>query len=92
MRSAAPRLESLPVDLSPFWRCAAATRLQHRAAGVDVSHHSHAARAGTKMADFRKLLVDGTPDNIQQLGHAVEDFAKQFPTIGFDKAEMRYTH
>lgn len=46
--------------------------------------------AGTKMADFRKLLADGTPENILQLSHDVEEFAKQFPTIGFEKSKMRY--
>jgi glycine hydroxymethyltransferase len=43
------------------------------------------------MKDFKKMLETDTPQVIQQLSHDVEDFAKQFPTIGFDKAEMRYT-
>jgi hypothetical protein len=31
-----------------------------------------------------------TPAPVKELGEAVEDFAKQFPTIGFEKGTMRY--
>ena len=42
------------------------------------------------MSDFRKLLADGVPQSIEKLRGSVEDFAKQFATIGFEKETMRY--
>lgn len=46
---------------------------------------------GPKMADFRALLSAEMPESIVELTKDVEDFAKQFPTVGFEKATMRYT-
>lgn len=46
--------------------------------------------AGTKMSDFRKLVNADLPAPIAALASDVEEFAKQFPTIGFEKASMRY--
>lgn len=43
------------------------------------------------MADFKKLFDDGLPQPVQQLGDEVAEFAKQFPTVGFEKSSMRYT-
>jgi glycine hydroxymethyltransferase len=42
------------------------------------------------MADFRALLSAEVPESIVELSKNVEDFAKQFPTVGFEKADMRY--
>ena len=46
---------------------------------------------GPKLKDFRKALEGEPPQEILDLKRDVEDFAKQFPTIGFDKGQMRYT-
>lgn len=43
------------------------------------------------MSDFRALLSAELPVDVVDLGKDVEDFAKQFPTVGFEKATMRYT-
>jgi glycine hydroxymethyltransferase len=45
---------------------------------------------GKKMSDFRALLSAELPESITSLAKDVESFAKQFPTIGFEKATMRY--
>lgn len=42
------------------------------------------------MSDFRALLSAELPASIVELSKNVEDFAKQFPTVGFEKATMRY--
>lgn len=47
-------------------------------------------RAGPKMSEFRKHLASGTPQSIEKLRGDVEEFAKQFATIGFEKDSMRY--
>jgi glycine hydroxymethyltransferase len=43
------------------------------------------------MSDFRSLLSAEVPASILELSKEVEDFAKEFPTVGFEKATMRYT-
>lgn len=43
------------------------------------------------MVDFRALLSAEMPESIVELSKDVEDFAKQFPTVGFEKGTMRYT-
>lgn len=48
------------------------------------------AKTGTKLKDFKDALNKEVPAEILELKHDVEEFAKQFPTIGFEKAEMRY--
>ena len=45
---------------------------------------------GPKLKDFKAALEGEVPKEIQELRSDVEDFAKQFPTIGFDKGQMRY--
>ena len=47
-------------------------------------------KAGTKVKEFRDFVDASPPPAIAQLAADVESFAKQFPTIGFEKAEMRY--
>jgi len=42
------------------------------------------------MKDFKAALDNEVPQEIVQLREDVENFSKQFPTIGFDKASMRY--
>ena len=49
---------------------------------------------GPKMKEFREALADPAPGKfpeIDALKKDVEAFAAQFPTIGFDKAEGKYT-
>jgi len=49
---------------------------------------------GPKLKDFREALADapaGKFPEIDALRDQVEAFAAQFPTIGFDKAEGKYT-
>ncbi|XP_021747689.1 serine hydroxymethyltransferase, mitochondrial-like [Chenopodium quinoa] len=46
---------------------------------------------GTKLKDFVATLQSGTFDSeIAKLRHEVEEYAKQFPTIGFEKETMKY--
>ncbi len=45
---------------------------------------------GPKLKDFKAFLETNVPDEIAELRSEVETFAKQFPTIGFEKAAMRY--
>jgi len=47
-------------------------------------------QTGPKLKDFRAYLESETPPAIAELREDVEEFAKQFPTIGFEKASMRY--
>ena len=47
--------------------------------------------AGTKLKDF--LATQSAPhfqSEISKLRHDVEEYAKQFPTIGFEKETMKY--
>ena len=48
-------------------------------------------KPGTKLKDF--LAVQSAPhfqSEITKLRHEVEAYAKQFPTIGFEKESMKY--
>lgn len=42
------------------------------------------------MKDFRDYVNSNSVPEIEKLREEVEVFAKQFPTIGFEKAAMRY--
>lgn len=71
------------------------TSRQYAVALIDWRSSSHSdvrmcPSAGTKMSDFRKLVNADLPAPIAALASDVEEFAKQFPTIGFEKASMRY--
>lgn len=48
--------------------------------------------SGTKLKDFLATIEASTPiqSQIANLRHEVEEYAKQFPTIGFEKATMKY--
>lgn len=48
--------------------------------------------SGTKLKDFVATMKSdtGTQSEIAQLRHDVEEYAKQFPTIGFEKETMKY--
>jgi glycine hydroxymethyltransferase len=58
-----------------------------RAVGLTVELKK---RAGPKLKDFRDMLAGGGTPEVDALKAEVEDFAKAFPTIGFEKATMRY--
>ena len=47
---------------------------------------------GTKLLDFKEYLRDDGSNEplIKELNREVVDFAKKFPTIGFDESEMKY--
>lgn len=49
--------------------------------------------AGGKLKDFRNAVDNNSTytSEIDALRKEVEDFAKEFPTIGFEKADMKYT-
>ena len=47
-------------------------------------------KSGSKLKDFRAYLDANEVPELVALKHEVEDYAKQFPTIGFEKATMRY--
>ena len=44
---------------------------------------------GTKLKDFNATIANFQPD-IEALRREVEEYAKQFPTIGFEKTSMKY--
>lgn len=47
---------------------------------------------GTKLKDFVATMKSDVhiQSEITKLRHEVEEYAKQFPTIGFEKETMRY--
>ncbi|KAI8469522.1 MAG: serine hydroxymethyltransferase [Monoraphidium minutum] len=49
------------------------------------------AKAGPKLKDFKDYVDKNSVPEIQALKAEVETFAKAFPTVGFEKASMRYT-
>lgn len=49
--------------------------------------------SGTKLKDFVATMKDDTyKSEISSIRHEVEEYAKQFPTIGFEKETMKYKH
>merc|ERR1719183_2432813 len=48
-------------------------------------------KTGPKLKDFRNAVDTQQWPEIDALKAKVEAFAKNFPTIGFEKADMRYT-
>ncbi|CAB4267362.1 unnamed protein product [Prunus armeniaca] len=61
-------------------------------AAVKLALKIKAAAKGTKLKDFVAILEsDGEiQSEIAKLRHEVEQYAKQFPTIGFEKETMKY--
>eukprot|EP00244_Chara_vulgaris_P008369 TRINITY_DN327_c0_g1_i6.p1 TRINITY_DN327_c0_g1~~TRINITY_DN327_c0_g1_i6.p1 ORF type:complete len:547 (-),score=144.61 TRINITY_DN327_c0_g1_i6:538-2178(-) len=51
-------------------------------------------QSGAKLKDFRHAVENdlATKDEIAKLRLEVEEYAKQFPTIGFEKASMKYVN
>ena len=48
-------------------------------------------KCGPKVKDFKALLDKEVPSEVTQLKKDVEDFATAFPTIGFEKSDMKYS-
>eukprot|EP00899_Mesostigma_viride_P015136 jgi/Mesvir1/23623/Mv18299-RA.1 len=59
----------------------------HRAVGIT---QKISKQTGPKLKDFKDYLDANPQPEIAQLKKEVEDFASAFPTIGFEKAEMKY--
>ncbi|XP_045809307.1 serine hydroxymethyltransferase, mitochondrial-like, partial [Trifolium pratense] len=61
-------------------------------ASVNLALKIKAESKGTKLKDFVETLQSSSyvQSEIAKLRHDVEEFAKQFPTIGFEKATMKY--
>lgn len=49
---------------------------------------------GTKLKDFVATMQsdEHIQSEISKLRHKVEEYAKQFPTVGFEKETMRYNN
>ena len=47
-------------------------------------------QSGNKLKDFRTFVDTQPIPELAALKREVEEYAKQFPTIGFEKATMRY--
>jgi glycine hydroxymethyltransferase len=47
-------------------------------------------KAGPKLKDFKEYVNKTKVPELEALREEVEVFATQFPTIGFEKAQMRY--
>jgi glycine hydroxymethyltransferase len=49
-------------------------------------------KPGTKLKDFLATMQSAShcQSEIAKLRHDVEEYAKQFPTIGFEKETMKY--
>ncbi|EEE59895.1 hypothetical protein OsJ_12499 [Oryza sativa Japonica Group] len=61
-------------------------------AAVNLALKVKAAAGGTKLKDFVATLQSDSniQSEIAKLRHDVEEYAKQFPTIGFEKETMKY--
>lgn len=59
------------------------------ARGVELAGE-FAKEHGPKLKDFKAGVAEAAPSSLLELREEVEEFAKQFPTIGFEKATMRY--
>lgn len=61
---------------------------------LDAHVYMSSVPVGTKLKDFMATMQSDV--NIQaqiaKLRHEVEEFAKDFPTIGFEKKTMRYNN
>jgi glycine hydroxymethyltransferase len=59
--------------------------------GIDISVEISKEVEGKKFGDFKKVLESKEFPAIAALKKEVETLAEEFPTIGFDKAEGKYT-
>jgi len=59
--------------------------------GIDITVEISKQVEGKKFADFKKVLESKEFPEIAQLKKEVESLAEQFPTIGYEKSEGKYT-
>ena len=59
--------------------------------GIDITVEISKEVEGKKFGDFKKVLDSKEFPAIGALKKEVESLAEEFPTIGFDKAEGKYT-
>ncbi|KAK1362706.1 SHMT domain-containing protein [Heracleum sosnowskyi] len=60
-------------------------------AAVKLALKIKADTKGTKLKDFVETMKDKKyQSEITNIRHKVEDYVKQFPTVGFDKDTMKY--
>lgn len=69
--------------------CCMSSELMCRAVAITIELKKRDG-FGPKLKDFKSALDGEPPQEIKDLRRDVEKFAQQFPTIGFDKGEMRY--
>lgn len=75
-------LWSLCVWLRLFDKCCRAVQIAAELKSKDG--------AGPKLKDFKAYVDSNEVSEIKQLKAEVEKYAMDFPTIGFEKADMRY--
>lgn len=85
LRLGTPALTSRGFTEKDFERVA---DLVHRGVEITKEIKQH---AGPKVKDFKETVDGKKWPQVDDLASEVVDFASKFPTIGFDKAEMRYT-
>ena len=59
--------------------------------GIKIAQDVKKASTGTKLKDFKQALESKEWPELAKLTRDVEEFATQFPTIGFEKGEGKYT-
>lgn len=59
--------------------------------GIHITKTINDSAKGTKLKDFREALASKEWPELTQLTKDVENLATRFPTIGFEKAEGKYT-
>lgn len=59
--------------------------------GVELAREVNAGVGGKKLKDFKESLGDGSGvSGIGALKREVVDFAREFPTVGYEVNEMKY--
>ena len=59
--------------------------------GIKIAVDVKSKSEGTKLKDFRAALDSKEWPELTKLTKDVEEFATQFPTVGFEKGEGKYT-
>ena len=59
--------------------------------GIKIAQDVKKASTGTKLKDFKQALESKEWPELTKLTRDVEEFATQFPTIGFEKGGGKYT-
>jgi glycine hydroxymethyltransferase len=85
LRMGSPALTSRGFTEEDFKQVA---RFVDRAVGIAVSLKE---KSGTKLKDFKAALEAEIPAELVELRKEVESYAQNFPTIGFEKADLKYS-